>query len=207
MLSRALAGYDHPSATRAILWDMMLVAELSPLADLVQERGRRASMERWLRHFADDIRPAAAGLPQQVIHNDLSLSNILVDPGHRDRVTGVIDFGDIVRAPRINEFAIAASYFITPAADPMASVAEVLRGAGGSLTFRRDEVMLVPDLMRARLVTRILLSEWRAQLFPANHAYIMRSNRAAWNMWECLETESAGMQSRRLLSLADEVVS
>lgn len=202
-LSKALADYSHPGAARAILWDMMLVAELRPLTALIDAADRRVSVEHWLDHFANNVLPATVDLPHQPIHNDLSLSNLMVDPARRDRVTGVIDFGDIVRAPRINEFAVAASYFIAAQGDPAASIAEILRGIGPDLTLLPQEVILMPDLIKARLGTRILLSGWRAQLFPGNRTYILRSNRAAWTMWQMLEAENTEALSRRLLSLAE----
>lgn len=206
LLSRALSDYDHPSSNRTILWDMMLVGELRPLIVLINDAQRRSSLERWLSHFDRHVRPAAVQLPHQIIHNDLSLSNILVDAERRDRVVGIIDFGDIVRAPRINEFAIAASYFMTPDTDFISAMAEILSGASGSLRFTPDEVALMPDLIKARLATRILLSGWRAQLFPDNTSYIMRSNAAAWSLWELLDEQSVIEQSRSLLSLASGVI-
>ncbi len=205
-LSRALADYAHPRAARAILWDMMLVAELRPLAALIDTPDQRASVEVWLDHFTASVLPAMRDLPHQPIHNDLSLSNLMVDPARRDRVTGVIDFGDIVHAPRINEFAVAASYFIAPTGDLAQSIAEILQGIGPDLALLPQEVTLIPDLIKARLATRILLSGWRAQLFPDNRTYILRSNLAAWTMWQMLEAEGTEALSRRLLSLAEGVL-
>lgn len=197
-LSRALSDYRRPRARRTILWDLMLVADLRPLLALIEPAGRRRTVALWLDRFTTGIRPAAARLPQQPIHNDLSLSNILVDPARRDRVAGVIDFGDLVQAPRINEFAIAASYFIGADDDPATAMAEILAAVGPDLQLTRAEVALMPDLVRARLATRILLSGWRARLFPHNQAYILRSNRAAWELWDRLD--HAGPLGERLLA-------
>jgi hydroxylysine kinase len=201
-LSAALADYHHPCADRALLWDLMLVAELCPLVELIIDGERRASMLAWLDHFSSAIRPAAAGLPHQAIHNDVSLSNLLIDPAERHRVTGVIDFGDLVRAPRINELAIAASYFVGPEDDLAISIAEILEGIGPGLRLTTEEVALLPALVQARLATRILLSEWRGRLFPKNRAYIMRSNQSAWRMWERLAAESPEALADRIATLA-----
>lgn len=205
-MSWALSDYVHPRADRVILWNMMLVAELRPLARYIEAPEARASVERWLGRFAAEICPAADGLPHQSIHNDVSLSNLMVDPARRDRVTGVIDFGDMVRAPRINEFAVAASYLIRRGDDLAEVVAEILNGAGSGLGLTSAEVLLLPDLIKARLATRILLSEWRAQLFPENRTYILRSNLAAKAAWEQLENEDTVNQANRLLSLCERVL-
>ncbi len=186
-LSLALADFHHPGAERMILWDMMNVASLRPLADLIDRPARRAAILTWIDHFSTVTHPATNALPRQAIHNDLSMSNLLVDPVLRQTVTGVIDFGDLVVAPRINDFAVAASYFIRPEGDLVQQIAEILCGAGPELRLLPEEVRLVPDLIRARLVTRILLSGWRARLFPENRDYILRSNLSAWEMWETLQ--------------------
>jgi Ser/Thr protein kinase RdoA (MazF antagonist) len=199
-LSRALSDYDHPAATRPILWDLMLAGDLRGLVELIPQAGRQPAMRRWLERFAAEIRPAAAALPWQAIHNDLSLSNTLVDPARPDRVIGIIDFGDIVRAPRVNEFAIAASYFISAADDPATAMAEILAPPGAPPLLTRDEIALLPDLMRARLATRILLSGWRATLFPQNRDYIMRSNPAAWALWDRLDATGPQALGRQLIS-------
>jgi Ser/Thr protein kinase RdoA (MazF antagonist) len=202
-LSRALADYDHPAATRAILWDLMLVGDLRSLVALIPQANRRSSITRWLDRFTAETRPATAALPWQAVHNDVSLSNTLVDPISHDRIIGIIDFGDIVRAPRINEFAIAASYFISAADNPASAMADILVPPGTDLRLTQDEIVLMPDLLRARLVTRILLSGWRATLFPQNRTYIMRSNSAAWNLWERLDATGTETLARQLISHVD----
>lgn len=131
-------------------------------------------------------RSATNALPRQAIHNDLSMSNLLVDPVLRQTVTGFIDFGDLVVAPRINDFAVAASYFIRPEGDLVQQISEILCGAGPELRLLPEEVRLVPDLIRARLVTRIC-SGRASWLFPENCDYILRSNLSAWEMWETLQ--------------------
>lgn len=201
-LSLALADYRHPGARRAILWDLMLLAGLRPLTRFIADPPSRQSVADWIDHFEAEVLPAARRLPHQPIHNDLSLSNLLVDPARRDHVLGVIDFGDIVHAPRINEFAIAASYFTAATEDPAVAVAQLIGGIGPDLRLERDEVLLLPALLRARLAVRILLSGWRAQLFPENRTYILRSSQAAWALWHRLAAEDSKALAERIATLS-----
>lgn len=203
-LSVALADYDHPEAGRTILWDIMQIGRLRELAGLIPEPELRAAIERWLDAHVAETLPEMRSLPHQPIHNDLSLSNVLVDPESRSKVVGVIDFGDIVRAPRVNEFAIAASYFLTPADDPALAIAEIVRGGAPVLRLSVEEIRLMPELLRARLATRILLSGWRARLFHDNRDYILRSNRAAWQIWHRMDQVSASELSERVVELSED---
>lgn len=95
---------------------------------------------------------------------------------------GVIDFGDAVHAPRINELAIAASYFIDPALGLDASLATLVEGYRQEAELLPEELELLPDLICTRLATRILLTHWRNSHFPENSAYIMRNLANAWTL-------------------------
>lgn len=39
---------------------------------------------------------------------------------------------------------------------------------------------LLPDLILARIVARIVISEWRAERFPQNRTYVLRNTPRAW---------------------------
>ena len=56
------------------------------------------------------------------------------------------------------------------------------------------ELDLLPDLILGRLVARIVVSEWRAERFPENRAYVLRNTPRAWE------------QLRRLLSIPGEQI-
>ena len=73
-----------------------------------------------MARFTEHARPALPGLRAQAIHNDLNLYNVLVDPRDHDVIAGILDFGDMVRAPLVNDLAVAASYQLEPGADPLA---------------------------------------------------------------------------------------
>ncbi len=186
----ALDSYDHPEAGRSILWDIMRADTLSPLCAFIADPARRRDVAAWLDRFATDILPVLHRLPHQVIHNDLSLSNVLVDPARRDVVTGVIDFGDIVRAPRVNDLAIAASYFIRDDDDLGAAAAQIVTGAASNIALGDEELAVMPGLIRTRLALRILVAQWRATLFPDNTAYLLRSNKVAWALWDRLSGQN-----------------
>ncbi|MBQ0818729.1 phosphotransferase, partial [Microvirga sp. HBU67558] len=76
---------------------------LRPLLVHVEDLRRRALVERFLDRFEQFVLPAMPNLRTQVIHNDLNPHNVLVAERDHDHVTGVIDFGDAVLAPLVND--------------------------------------------------------------------------------------------------------
>lgn len=172
-LTRALEGFAHPASGHVLLWDIKNAASLRPMLDAIADPALRALAAGWLDHFDTAIAPALAGLPWQVVHADLNPHNLLTDPDGQT-VTGILDFGDMVRTPRICDLAVAASYHADPAA-PLASLGDVIDGWNAILPLTRDEAALILDLVAMRMVTTVTLASWRAGLYPDNAAYILRN--------------------------------
>lgn len=176
-LTRALDGFADPAAHHVLQWDIKQAHRLRPLLPAIADADLRALCARRLDWF-DGIRPALAALPAQVVHADLNPSNLLTDPGDPARLSGVLDFGDMVHTPRICDLAIAASYQIEPAAAE-ATLAEVAAGWDSILPLLPGERVLLPGLTAIRMVTTLAIASHRAILQPGNAAYILRNVPAA----------------------------
>ena len=96
------------------------------------------------------------------------------------RVSGIIDFGDMVHAPLINDVAVAASYHLDPETDALRTIAQFARDYQTLSPLTRDETYVLLDLVRARLAMVVAISGWRAARQPENAAYLMRNNAVSW---------------------------
>jgi hydroxylysine kinase len=123
-----------------------------------------------------------------VVHNDFNPHNILVDARDADRITGVYDFGDLVRTQLVNDVAIGAAYLIPVGADPLQFPMAFVAGYHSVTPLQRLELRLLPNLMAARLTMSVAITEWRAQKFPANRAYITKNTAASWNGLKLLDS-------------------
>ncbi|WP_327123882.1 phosphotransferase [Nitrincola sp. A-D6] len=113
-------------------------------------------------------------LPWQVIHNDLNPHNVLVDESGT-RITGIIDFGDALYAPRVNNLATALSYQLVDESDPLRRVGPFLNAYLAQQPLSDTELSLLADLVATRLCLTLTISSWRAQLYPDNRDYILRN--------------------------------
>lgn len=179
---QALAGFNHPALTqRVLLWDIMHVGQLVDWAKtILPDDDIKALALRFFPAFNSQVLPVLQAMPQQVIHSDLSRSNTVVAASDSQHIHGVLDFGDLTRAPRVVELAIAASYALDEQdPQPLAALARIVAGYAAILPLTPQEHHVLPQLVQARLLQRIVISEWRAAQFPQNSAYIMRSNAQA----------------------------
>jgi Ser/Thr protein kinase RdoA (MazF antagonist) len=104
--------------------------------------------------------PALSSLRHQVIHSDLHGDNVLATDDHKS-IAGVIDFGDMVRAPLIMEVAVAAAYLRVADGNPMSLIVPFIAGYNSIIALEEDELDLLFDLVRTRLVATITILRWR----------------------------------------------
>ncbi|QCN99650.1 serine kinase (plasmid) [Azospirillum argentinense] len=204
-LDRALADYEHPGSERDLLWDITRTAGVADRLHYVTDDRRRRMVERFVARFTDEIAPRLPALRHQVIHNDLNPHNAVVDPVGHETVTGIIDFGDALRAPLVNDLATALAYHVTTGETPFGSVVEMTRAYNAVLPLTADEVELLPDLVAGRLALTIGITGWRAAEYPANAAYILRNAERAFAGLDRLTGDEAAT-ARRLLHLACQKV-
>src|SRR5215831_6910585 len=113
-LTLALRGFEHPAAKRTIVWDVRHTGHMRRLLEELPRFPYQSTARELLERLVPRIESQLPPLRHQVVHNDLNPLNILVDPADEDRVTGVIDFGDMTHTALIADVAVTAAELIPP---------------------------------------------------------------------------------------------
>jgi 4-aminobutyrate aminotransferase-like enzyme/Ser/Thr protein kinase RdoA (MazF antagonist) len=158
-VDRALQGFFHPSLIRRLAWDVRRLPELAEFGAYIDSAALRDTVQKIAGAFRACL-PGLRGLRSQAIHGDCHAGNLLVDAGG-DSICGILDFGDMIHAPRIFEPAVAMSDLSTEAADPAASLAAVLRGYAQGQALQAEEVEMLHDIITARHAVTVLVHAWR----------------------------------------------
>ena len=109
--TRAMQGYAHPAAHRPVdLWNLDNVIACKAYLPDVADEDVRARVERFYGIYEKNTRPKLQYLRKSVIHNDVNEQNLLVASDGAAKITGLIDFGDMVFGTLINELAITLAY-------------------------------------------------------------------------------------------------
>lgn len=128
-----------------------------------------------LERFDTYVKPVLDTLRTQVIHNDMNPGNVLVNKLNPARISGLIDFGDMVKSPLIQDVAVAAAYQLGVGDDPLGDALPLIAGYHDVVPLQDQEIELLPDLIKTRLLTSLLIGSYRVNLFPENRAYLMVS--------------------------------
>ncbi|MEX3776405.1 phosphotransferase [Pseudomonas sp. MYb118] len=172
----ALAGFSHPAAGHVLLWDMQHAQQLRPRLKHIEPGARRDRIEQSLDRFESQVLGQCAALRHQVIHNDMNPHNIVVDPDEPDVLRNILDFGDMVHAPLINDVAVAASYQLGVSGDVLAPALDMIRAYHQVNPLTAEELQLLPVLIQTRLALSLCINYWRADLHPDNREYILRNS-------------------------------
>jgi Ser/Thr protein kinase RdoA (MazF antagonist) len=206
-LRHATESFSHPADLRVLAWDVTHLATLAPLLSHVEDNAYRAKLGAALKRFVS-LEPQMKTLRRQVLHNDFSKSNIVVEHGRSEFVTGVIDFGDAVRTAIAIDVSTALLNQLPRHVsqqrdeDIFAHGRDVLNGYLRVADLSEHELSLIPHLTMGRVVARALITLWRARLFPQNKTYILRNTEQGWAQLDWFLQRSVNAVSETLLSSA-----
>ncbi len=187
-LDAGLRGFQHPAADHDLLWNVSNALRVRRLIPCVQDERRRAIAEKALDDFEQHAVRRIPTLRTQVIHNDFNPHNILVaEESSAVRITGIIDFGDIIRAPLVNDVSTAIAYQDYEMHSPFEIAADVVAAYHERFPLMPEELDVIFDLVRARQVMVGAITAWRAARQPRNRSYILRNSARAWAGLESFE--------------------
>ena len=177
-LDLALRDFTHSADDHDLLWDLKSADRIRPLLAGLPDPILRELAYQAMDRYTSTTSALLPSLRRQVIHNDFNPNNVLVDPVCEDRIAGIIDFGDLIRSPMVQDLATAAAYQIEPEGHPLQALAEMAVAFDAVLPLFPEEIEVLPDLVATRLVLSVAISTWRAEQQPENAAYLLRNHKS-----------------------------
>lgn len=178
-VAAALQGYAHPAMNRVLQWDLRRAGMAREHAALLTP-DRRARVERhFLRWQAIDWTVLRHG----VIHGDANDHNVIVDGG---RMTGLLDFGDMVYTATVCDLAITLAYAMLDEKEPLSVAAHVIQSYQRHYPLTAAEQQELFALILTRLSMSVCYSAHNRARNPSD-PYQVVTEAAAWNLLDVLE--------------------
>lgn len=161
----ALGDFVHPAADHFMAWDLANGLVVDPRLRTELSTDGRAAVD------AVDARLCAAvdamsNLPRRTIHNDGHAGNLVrADPASAT-VTGIIDFGDVVRTVTAADVAIIAESFAPDHPDPAGVLAAAAAGYHRRVALSPAEIGALTELVLVRAALSVLLAEFQIRHAP-----------------------------------------
>lgn len=170
-LDRALKDFDHAALHRDFYWDLAGGIDRSrALLSGVGDGGWRGVLARELDRIEARVRPRLTALRRSIIHNDANDYNVLVDAAQAFdwRVSGIIDFGDMVHSYTVANVAVGIAYAILGKSDPLGAAGRVLAAYHRINPLREEEIGVVFDLAKLRLCLSAAVAAGQQAARPAD---------------------------------------
>ena len=145
-------------------WNALQAETLVSDIDLISNTELKSQVKTIIDRAISNSLPKLKALPHQVIHNDANDNNVVV---HGGSVAGLIDFGDLIYAPRVCGLAVGCAYQLD-ARDPVASIYSVVRGYHEVAPLSPAELEVLYDLICLRVATSIVMAHRQLTTDPGN---------------------------------------
>ncbi|MCZ6876398.1 MAG: phosphotransferase [bacterium] len=187
-LQVALRDFSHPGLDRTFKWDLKAADWFEPFVPQIQDPVRIATVSRIFADYKSSHQSFLKSLPQQAIHNDLNDHNILVttDGDGTSRVSGLIDFGDILYGPVLADVAIAGAYLILNCDNPVDRLAMFLDGYQSIHPLTEAEIDAVWPLVLTRLAVSVTNAAIM-KLKKPDDPYVVVTEGPAWQLLDQLD--------------------
>lgn len=167
---------------RHIVWDLQNALDLKPHLSAIPNPQRKRLAAYFFLQFEMVAIPVLKNLPKQLTHNDANDWNVLT---HENEVTGIIDFGDLVYAPPIQEIATALAYAMMHSDAPLEVARQLLKGYQQVHSLEQKGIEVLYYLIAARLCTTAICTAVERKN-GNNSGYVSVSEEGAWRLLEYL---------------------
>ena len=205
-VDEALATLEHPGLDRTLQWDPRhaheVIAQLLPHLQPPEQRARVARVAA-LAHL--HLQPLYSALPMQAVHLDITDDNSVWqrDSDLHWQLSGLIDFGDVLRTWRIADLSVTFAALLHHAeGDPFAVLpAVVAYHARNPLSEAELRALWPLVVMRAAIL--VLSSAQQLALNPDN-AYIQANVEHEWEIFEIATAQPFELMEAAMLSSVDQ---
>ncbi|SIQ85565.1 hydroxylysine kinase /5-phosphonooxy-L-lysine phospho-lyase apoenzyme [Rhizobium sp. RU33A] len=160
-LARALQGFYSRGAPKTMPWDLKNAPLL--LAGLLHYMPERVSsiIADLLPALSETLTESLPKLRAQIIYNDFHESNVITAFDPSFSIAGVIDFGDMVFGPLVQDLAVTIASLIHWSSDPVFAAGCLVRGYQRFMPLEAADLAVLRDLVLARLMLQVGIVAYR----------------------------------------------
>ena len=178
-MNKKLQSYNNATIKSRIWnWDLQHFHLNKKYIDDIAKAKDRSLVKYFFYQFEENVNPVIPSLRKSIIHSDANEWNVLIRNGE---VSSIIDFGDLVYSPLINEIATAITYASYDKENPLVWASIILESYNKELPILESEIKILYYLIGAKLCISLCNSAHSKKINPEN-VYAFSSEKSAWKM-------------------------
>lgn len=175
-ITAALIDFNHDFSKRFLDWDIangLWVEKYLHLFDQNDKELVAAFLEKFksIKSHYDTLR-------KSTIHNDANDNNIVVS---ENEVKAIIDYGDAVFSPIINDLSVTLAYACMDFEQPLLTALPIVKGYHAAFPLQENELRVLYTTTAIRLIISVTKSAINKKAEPQNE-YLQISEKPAWDL-------------------------
>jgi len=176
-LSKELQNLIKSSAFRKFQWDPSKIKWINKEVLIFKGKNKEILLKNLKEHNIF-VTNNLNKLRFSLTHGDVNNYNLVVN---EHKISGLLDYGDLIYAPTINDLAVSLSYALMKKNDLYSTLKNIIVSYHGVFQISFDEIFSLMSLVKARLTITVVMAEKQRKKFPDNK-YLSISEKDAWNL-------------------------
>ena len=176
-LSKELQNLNSPYAFRRFEWDPSNISWINKEIKMFKGNNKEIIIKNLQEHNIFVTRNLDK-LRFSLTHGDANNYNLVVN---RNKVCGLLDYGDMIYAPLINDLAVSLSYALMNKDDLYSTLKNIIVSYHNIFQITFNEIFSLMSLVKARLTITVVMAEKQRKKFPDNK-YLSISEKDAWKL-------------------------
>lgn len=174
IIDKELSNYENASLKRDFIWDISNGLKIiQKYIALVNDKPLKKAIKKIADNYKKHVLPIEGSLRKSIIYNDGNDYNILLAPdsniyANYQKVSGIIDFGDMVYSYTVVDLAVIIAYVIINEENPLLCAAEILKGYHAANPLTEIELKVLHDMICMRLAMSACIGAYQQSIKPDN---------------------------------------
>jgi len=176
-LSKELQTLEHASSFRKFEWDPSSIDWIKKDINLFKGKMKNIVKNNF-QEYENFVKKNKNNLRYSLTHGDANNYNLVVK---KNKIIGLLDFGDMIFAPTINDLAICLSYALMNKNDLHSTLTNIILSYHNVFSITFDEFFSLMTLVKSRLTITVIMAAKQRKKFP-NNTYLSISEKDAWSL-------------------------
>ena len=176
LLSTSLKNIGHPASFRTFEWNPSNIEWIKNEINIFENEDDKQNILSVLNEYNNFVKNNKKNLSYSLTHGDVNNYNLVV---RNNEIAGLIDYGDMIYAPIINDLAIALAYALINKANILSTLKNIIVNYFTNHLISENDIISLMTLAKCRLALTVTIAAKNKFRFPDND-YLYISEKDAW---------------------------
>ena len=181
-LSKEFQSMGNPSSFRNFQWDPSNIDWIDRFVN-VFKGDQKSIINNTLDEYINFFIKNKNNIRYSLTHGDANNYNLVVK---NNKIIGLIDYGDMIFAPTINDLAIALAYALMNQQNLYSTLKNIIKNYHQQFPITFHEFFSLMTLVKCRLIITVVMATKQRNKFP-NNKYLSISEKDAWSLLSKLD--------------------